>query len=298
MRIDARTRTAAVVLRPVLAVAVAAALWEAVVLAFNVPKYVLPTPVAAVEYVFNNWARLQPLFLQTASECLYGFLIGVFAGVSLALVMSELPIVNSTVYPLLIATQATPIVAIAPPLVIILGFGLAPKLVVVALIVFFPVVVNVLGGLNSVDDDLVSLVKTVGTSRWRLLLLIKFPAALPPLGAALRIGATYAVTGAVIGEWTATETPGLGNDILVQQSALNTAAVFGEVLLLTATGILGFLLMGAVERAITPWRRRARARGLLQSRYRRGCAERLAKEEVRPSGTANSGQAATEQVSA
>lgn len=257
------------VLRPVIAVLAAGVLWELVVIIFNVPHYVMPTPVDAIKYVFNHWSRLQPLFVRTAEECLFGFLIGIAAGVLLAVLMAEIPLFNSIVYPLMIASQATPIVAIAPPLVIIIGFGWAPKLVIVALIVFFPVIVNVLGALKSVDQDMLNLVKSIGTSRWRMLLLIKFPSALQPLGAALRIGATYAVTGAVIGEWTATTTPGLGSDILVQQSALNTPAVFGEVLLLTALGIFGFLLMSWIEQLITPWRRKSKARGLLQPRYRR-----------------------------
>jgi len=262
-------------LLPLVAIIAAVILWEGVVVVFHVPHYVIPTPASAARYVFDNWAHIQPLFLQTVQECVLGFVIGVAAGIILAILMSEIPVFNSTAYPLIIASQATPIVAIAPPLVIILGFGLAPKLVIVALIVFFPVIVNVLGGLNSVDPDLLNLVRSIGTSRLRLLALIKVPSALGPLGAALRLGATYSVTGAVIGEWTATTSPGLGNDILTQQSALNTPAVFGEVLLLTATGIAGFLLMGVLERLMTPWRQRAKARGILQSRYRRGCMTRL-----------------------
>lgn len=263
------------VMPPILAVVVVFLLWEGVVAVFHVPSYVIPTPVSAVKYVFAHWDRLQPLFLQTVQEFVFGFLIGVGAGVVLAVLLSEMPSLSGPLYPLIIATQATPIVAIAPPLVIILGFGMAPKLVVVALIVFFPVLINVLSGLNSVDRDMMNLVRSIGTNRIRTLALIKIPAALSPLGSALRLGAAYGITGAVIGEWTATATRGLGNDVLVQQSALNTPAVFGEVLLLTALGLFGFLLMSFLDRVIQPWRHRAKAKGLLQSPYRRGCQTRL-----------------------
>lgn len=269
-------RNTPVVLRPLVAAAVAVALWEAIVKGFHVPSYVIPTPLAAGSYVVDNWSTLQPLFFQTLSECGLGFLVGVVGGIVLAVLMSEIRVLNTTIYPLIIASQATPIVAIAPPLVIILGFGMAPKLTIVGLIVFFPMVVNVLSGLNSVDPELLALVRSIGTTRFRLLALVKLPSALVPMGAALRIGATLSVTGAVIGEWTATTTPGLGNNILNQQSALNTPAVFGEVLLLTGMGIIGFLLMCLVERLITPWRHRSKGRGLAHSSYRRSLAARLA----------------------
>jgi NitT/TauT family transport system permease protein len=266
---------APMLLRSLAAVVVAVALWEGIVVAFHIPSYVIPTPLSAAKYVFDNWSTIQPLFLQTLKEICLGFVVGVAAGLILAVIMSEVRLFHTIVYPLLIATQATPIIAIAPPLVIIMGFGITPKLTIVGLIVFFPVIINVLSGLSSVDADVLALCKSIGTSRLRLLLLVKLPSSLVPLGAALRIGATYAVTGAVIGEWTATTTPGLGNDILNQQSALNTPAVFGEVLILTGIGIAGFVLMSGVERLITPWRRRAQARGLLQSRYRRHVREGL-----------------------
>ncbi len=262
-------RTLPFAARPIVAIVVAVLLWEAVIKLFNVPPYVIPTPESTVAFVWDDWSQLQPLFFQTLSEVVLGFLVGVGVGVFLAVLMSEVKVLNTTLYPLIITSQAAPIVAIAPPLVIILGFGMLPKLVIVGLCVFFPIVVNMLSALNSVDPEMLALVKSIETSRLRLLALVKLPSALGPLCAALRIGATFAVTGAVIGEWTATATRGLGNNILTQESALNTPAVFGEVIMLTGIGIAGFLLMSLLERFVIPWRRRSTARGLLRSRFRR-----------------------------
>jgi NitT/TauT family transport system permease protein len=169
-------------------------------------------------------------------------------------------VVQRVVYPVLIASQAIPVVAIAAPLVIVFGFGLAPKVLIVAFIVFFPVVVNVLDGLASVDRDLLNLARIMDGRPLRVFLLIELPATLTPLFSALKLGATYAVTGAVLGEWTASLTPGLGNYLLVQNSRLNTDAVYGAVLLLAAIGVAGFLIVLGLERLATPWRVRSTAR--------------------------------------
>lgn len=161
---------------------------------------------------------------------------------------------------MLIASQAIPVVAIAFPLVILLGFGLGPKVVIVAFIVFFPVVVNVLDGLAGVDRDLLNLARIMDGRPIHVLWVIELPATLTPLFSALKLGATYAVTGAVLGEWTATTTAGLGNYLLIQNERLNTSAVYGAVLLLTAIGVTGFVLVVGAERFCTPWRTRSTAR--------------------------------------
>jgi NitT/TauT family transport system permease protein len=174
--------------------------------------------------------------------------------------MSRWSLVQRAVYPILIGSQAIPIVAIAAPLVIVLGFGLGPKIAIVAFIVFFPVVVNVLDGFASVDRDLLNLARIMDGRSLRVLWVIELPATLTPLFSALKLGATYAVTGAVLGEWTASLTPGLGNYLLIQNSRLNTPAVYAAVLLLTAIGVTGFLAVVGAERLCTPWRTRSTAR--------------------------------------
>ncbi|MFI5036113.1 MAG: ABC transporter permease [Acidimicrobiales bacterium] len=154
-----------------------------------------------------------------------------------------------------------PIIALALPLVLILGFSVTPIVVVVAWIVFFPVAVNVLDGLSHVDQDLVNLARVFGASRWRTFLQIEIPAAVTSLFTGLKIGATYAVTGAIIGE---IYTAGGGASLALYQehanANLNVAAVYGTTMLMTAIGISWFLLVLGVEVLVTPWQRRSVAR--------------------------------------
>jgi ABC-type nitrate/sulfonate/bicarbonate transport system permease component len=227
---------------------------------FDVKPYLVPSPEEALRTIRDQWDVLRPLTWTTVKETAIGFVVGAAFGFVLAVVMSRWSLVQRVVYPVLVASQAIPVVAIAAPLVIVLGFGLAPKVVIVAFIVFFPVVVNVLDGFASIDRDLLNLARIMSGRPMRVLLLIELPATLTPLFSALKLGATYAVTGAVLGEWTASLTPGLGNYLLVQNARLNTAAVYAAVLLLTAIGVTGFLLVMAVEHAATPWRTRSTAR--------------------------------------
>ncbi len=252
---------------PVGAVAGVFVLWDLAVRAFDIAPYLVPSPGDAFRAIGEDWDVLSERTLTTLKETSIGFGLGAGIGFALAVLMSRWSVVQRIVYPVLIASQAIPVPAIAAPLVIVLGFGLAPKVAVVAFIVFFPVVVNVLDGLASVDRDLLNLARIMDGRRTRVLFLIELPATLSPLFSALKLGAAYAVTGAVIGESLASLTPGLGNYLTLQNSRLNTDAVYGAVLLLAAIGVGGFLLMTALERLATPWRSRTTAR-----RRRRGPA--------------------------
>lgn len=234
--------------------------WDLAIRILDVQPYLVPAPGDALRAILDDWSVLRGLTWTTVQETALGFLAGASAGFVLAVVMSRWSLVQRVVYPVLIASQAIPVVAIAAPLVIVFGFGLTPKVLIVAFIVFFPVVVNVLDGLASVDRDLLNLARVMDGRPVRVFLLIELPATLTPLFSALKLGATYAVTGAVLGEWTASLTPGLGNYLLVQNSRLNTEAVYGAVLLLAAIGVIGFLLVAGIERVVTPWRVRSTAR--------------------------------------
>lgn len=249
-------------LLPVAAVLGVFVLWGLIVRVFDVKPYLVPSPVEALRAIRDDWEVLRPLLWTTVSETAIGFAVGAVVGFVLAVVMSRWSVVQRVVYPVLVASQAIPVVAISAPLVILLGFGLGPKVVIVAFIVFFPVVVNVLDGLASVDRDLLNLARVMDGRPVRVLRAIELPATLTPLFSALKLGATYAVTGAVLGEWTASTTPGLGNYLLIQNSRLDTPAVYAAVLLLTAIGVTAFLLVMAAEHLSTPWRTRSTARRL------------------------------------
>ena len=247
-------------LTPVAAVLGVFVLWGLIVRVFHVEPYVVPSPQDALAALVDHWDVLAPLTRVTVQETVIGFAVGALVGFALAVVMSRLSLVQRVVYPVLVGSQAIPIVAVAVPIVLVFGYGLLPKVVITAFIVFFPVVVNVLDGFASVDRDLLNLARIMHGGRTRVLLHIEMPATLTPLFSALKLGATYAVTGAVLGEWAGTKEYGLGNFLLIQQSRLATDTVYATVLLLTAIGVTMFLLVMAAERLATPWRTRSTAR--------------------------------------
>jgi ABC-type nitrate/sulfonate/bicarbonate transport system permease component len=260
-------KTAVRLVMAALAVGLIFGVWNLVIFAFDLKAYALPTPQDSVSAIYHRWSTFQPLTVQTIKETAYGFLIGAAIGFLLGVFMSASKTVQRLVYPALITSQAVPIVAIAAPLAILFGFGVLPKLVIVAWVVFFPVVVNVLDGLAHVDRDLVNLARVMGAKRTRAFLAIQLPATLSPLFSGLKIGATYAVTGAVIGEWVASAQQGLGTYLLTANASLDTQGVMGATILLTAIGVASFLLVMAVEVVATPWRTRSTARHGIRSLF-------------------------------
>ncbi|CAN5179906.1 ABC transporter permease [soil metagenome] len=240
---------------PLFGLVLVVALWDLSVRMFDIAPYVLPSPARTFEALRDDWSSLGPGMIITSKEFIVGFVIGAAAGFLFALVMSWSNTVQRFLYPILITSQAVPIIAVAPALVIWMGFGLAPKLTIVALIVFFPVVVNVLDGLASVDKDLIALVRAMGGTRWRIFRSVTLPATLTPLFSALKMTATFAVTGAVLGEWTASTTGGLGVSLLEAQSRLDVASVFAAIILLVALGLAAFGCVAGAEVLLTPWRR-------------------------------------------
>jgi ABC-type nitrate/sulfonate/bicarbonate transport system permease component len=232
-------------------------LWQAAVVMFDVPRFVVPTPEATIEMLFNNGPMVRELLWQTFKETISGYVIGAAVGFLLAVFMSQMPLMGRLIYPALVTSQAIPIVGIAAPLVIIFGFGMTPKLIVVGWIVFFPVVVNVMDGLAQVDQDQINLARLLGGTRLRTFLIVKLPACLGPLFSGLKIGASYAVTGAVIGEWTASSRMGLGTYLLSANAQMNTPGVYGAMMLMTLIGVGSFVALLVIEYVATPWRHRA-----------------------------------------
>jgi ABC-type nitrate/sulfonate/bicarbonate transport system permease component len=245
---------------PVLSLALILLLWQGIVVVFNIAPYIAPRPMQAIRAVTGDWSTLWPLVLGTLRETVYGFVAGALLGVFLGVVLAKIQFLQRMVYPVLVLSQAVPIIALAAPLVLILGFSVTPKVVIVAWIVFFPVTVNVFDGLCHVDEDLLNLARVYGASRWRTFLQIEIPATTTPLFSGLKIGATYAVTGAIIGEMAV----GGGSSLALYQehanSNLNTAAVYGTTMLMTAIGISWFLMVVGTEVLVTPWQRRSIAR--------------------------------------
>jgi ABC-type nitrate/sulfonate/bicarbonate transport system permease component len=234
--------------------------WHFAVTSFHIPRYVMPAPSEVWDHIVEDRAALIKGMRITFVEFLFGFIFGAGAGFVFAVAMDSAAVVRSALYPILIASQAVPIIAISAALTIWLGFGLSPKLVIVALTVFFPVVVNVLDGLASVDRDMLNLAKSMGGNRVAIFRHVMLLATYTPLFSALKLSATFSVTGAVIGEWTASTSGGLGAYLLQANSRLNTAGTFAAIAFLAALGIASFVLVVLVESLLTPWRSLAHAR--------------------------------------
>jgi putative hydroxymethylpyrimidine transport system permease protein len=183
---------------------------------------------------------------------LLGFALAVAAGLLLAVALHLSGTLRRALYPLLISSQTIPVVVLAPVLVILLGFDLAPKLAIVALVCFFPIVVNTVDGLRSVDPELVRMMRTLDGSRWAILKRVELPWALPLAFSGMRVAATYAAIGAVFGEW-AGSSAGLGYLMLQATPNLDTPRIFAAIVILTALSLGLFLLIRLVERRVVGW---------------------------------------------
>jgi ABC-type nitrate/sulfonate/bicarbonate transport system permease component len=189
----------------------------------------------------------------TLQEVLAGIAIALVAGAALAVALHLSITLRRVTYPLLVASQTIPIVVIAPILVVWLGFGIGPKLAIIALICFFPITVNTLDGLGSVDPDLVKMFRTLDASRWQRLRRVEAPTALPYFFSGAKIAVAIAVIGAVFGEWAGSSS-GLGHLILVSSGELSTALTFAAIFVLSAIAILLFALLALLERRIVTWK--------------------------------------------
>jgi putative hydroxymethylpyrimidine transport system permease protein len=239
---------------PTLAIIVVLALlWEAASHWFGVPDYILPSLDSIFSTMADDWSgTLASATWVTTEEVLLGFLLSIVVGVLLATALHSSRVIRNAVYPLLIGSQAVPIVVIAPVLTIIFGFSITPKLIVVALICFFPVVVNAVDGLASVDPELLRVMRTLDGGRWATFRRVEAPAALPSLFSGLRIAATYAPIGAVFAEYAGSQN-GLGYLMVQATPQLETSLVFAAIFILTAEAIVLFVAVTVLERLCCPW---------------------------------------------
>jgi ABC-type nitrate/sulfonate/bicarbonate transport system permease component len=253
---------ALIVLAPVAIAAVLLAAWELAAQwdlladALGIEPFLVPAPSEVAEALWDDRALLAENAWVTAQEVLAGLAIAIAAGFAFALVLHVYPTLRRAFYPLLVASQTVPVIAIAPILIVWFGYGIGPKLAIIALVCFFPVTVNTLDGLRSVDPDLIRMMRTLDAKRGRILTRVEVPWALPSLLSGARIAAAVAVIGAVFGEWTGARS-GLGHLILISQGQLLTARVFAAVVVLSAMAIALFGLLALVERRWAWWGRAA-----------------------------------------
>ncbi|MEE8449548.1 MAG: ABC transporter permease, partial [Thermodesulfobacteriota bacterium] len=228
-------------------------LWEVLVPVLEIPRFVLPTPSQILGEIFNVPATLARHSLVTLYEILLGFLIGVGVGVGLAISIVYSKVLEETIYPLVIFTQVIPKIAIAPLLIIWLGYGAPPKIVIVFLICFFPMVIDTAAGLKSVEEDMLHLIRALGATPWQIFTKIRLPNAMPYIFNGMKISVTLAVVGAIVGEFVGAS-EGLGYLILVGSANLETNLLFAAVIVLSLLGIVLFSLVRVLEKICIPWK--------------------------------------------
>jgi ABC-type nitrate/sulfonate/bicarbonate transport system permease component len=229
--------------------------WQGVASLHSVDDLTLASPIETWNALRADWALLWDNALVTLVEVLLGLAIAVLAGVGLALAMHLVRPLRDAAYPSLVASQAIPIVVLAPIFVLAFDYGIGPKLAIVALICFFPITVNLLDGLRSVEPDLLKLMKSFGASRLRTLRSVELPASLPFLFSGLKVAATVSVIGAVFGEWAGAD-EGLGRLVLLGNTQLQTPRVYAGIVLLTLMAVALFALVVVAERIACPWNRK------------------------------------------
>jgi ABC-type nitrate/sulfonate/bicarbonate transport system permease component len=241
-------------LAPLLAIALGLVAWEVAVIVRDTPRWLVPRPTEIGRELVHSRALLWRHTWTTLQEMLAGLAIAFALGVALAVAIASSRLVERSLYPAVIASQAVPIIALAPILLIWFGYGMTPKVIVVVLTCFFPIVVNMVDGLRAPDADALALLRSMGASRWQLLRIVRVPASLPHLFSGVRIAAAWSVIGALVGEWVGASS-GLGYLMIRSQSQFQTPRLFAAVLIAAALGIVLFTAVALLERAVLPWRR-------------------------------------------
>jgi NitT/TauT family transport system permease protein len=262
-RRQARARRSAVVY-PIAVVLVLMVLWEVGTRVFGVPAFILPPPSVIAVSMHDKAGLLLAHGWVSTKEIVLGYLLSIAVGVPLALATFLWPAFARSVYPLLVSSQAVPKTAIAPLFIVWFGFGLLPKVLIAFLIAFFPIVINTVVGLASIEPEKIHLARSMGLGGGATFFKIRLPNALPSIFGGLKIAITLAVVGAVVGEFVGGDA-GLGYLLMTANGSMDTALLFAGLLGLTLIGVVFFLLIEIAERLAIPWHTSSRNTGAGES---------------------------------
>lgn len=226
--------------------------WEAAVWLFDLQPWLLPPPSRVLGELYAERTVLLGHSLRTLSEALLGMSIAILSGLALGIAIFYSSLLRKTLYPLLVATQTVPLVVLAPLLVIWFGYGLLPKILVVVLACFFPIAVNTVTGLQSVDPDLIRLFQSFGAKPAAIFRIAQWPASVPAILSGIKVAASYAVMAAVVGEWMGSD-HGLGIYIIRSAHSFLTARVFAGILLVSVYSVLLFAFVEQAEKKVVFW---------------------------------------------
>jgi putative hydroxymethylpyrimidine transport system permease protein len=240
-------------LLPLLLLVAIGVLWQVSVRIWDLPPYILPSPGRIILVMAERWNLLLANSMVTLGEISVGFVVALIGGVALALAIHSSRIVERALLPLVIASQTIPVFAIAPLLILWFGYGMGSKVVMAAIIVFFPIVINTVEGLRATDPDTISLLKVLEATPRQIMLKVRIPQALPFVFSGLKIGVAVSVIGAVIGEWVGAR-EGLGYLMIHANAQLQVDLVFAAIFCLSVMGVALYALIGLLERHVVCWR--------------------------------------------
>lgn len=231
--------------------------WELAIWAFDIKGFLLPQPMDVMVTLWDSRVQLLDESWVTFQESFWGFLLAVATAIPIAILITFSRIASATIYPLLVISQVIPKVAVAPLLVVWMGFGVGPKILLAFLIAFFPIVVNTATGLNNIEPKMIHLARSMGASTWETFVYFRLPSSLPVFFAGLKVGVTFAVIGALVGEFVGAGS-GLGHLTVIAMGSLNTELVFAAIIAMAAIGVAMYVAIEVIERLVVPWNRSKR----------------------------------------
>lgn len=237
---------------PLLGIFLFLAFWQISVMILDLPSYLLPTPTEILMTGIDRFDLILEHSWVTAYEMLLGYFLAIVVAVPLAIAITASPTFDKFITPILLFFQTVPKIAIAPLFLVWFGVGPLPKVLVAFLISFFPIIIDTAVGLRSVSSEMVDLARSMGASRTQIFTQFRLPTSLPYLFSGLKVAATLAVVGAVVGEFVGAD-KGLGYLLLVTNSNLQTALMFATIVALTAQGLILFYLIQVLENWLIPW---------------------------------------------
>jgi NitT/TauT family transport system permease protein len=227
-------------------------LWQAATVLFAINPYILPPPLAIARTLILSLRFLTPHVLVTLTETVLGFFLAAVVGVVLAMVLAHFRRLREASYPVLIFVQTTPKVALAPILLLWFGYGWLPKLAMTFLAAFFPILINTMAGLTTIDEELVYLTRVLGATPTQVYTKVRLRNALPYMFAGFKVGMTLAIIGALVAEFVSAER-GLGYIIVTAQGQFRTDLAFAAIFLLGVIGLTLFYLLAIAEKILLPW---------------------------------------------
>jgi NitT/TauT family transport system permease protein len=227
-------------------------LWQAVTVLFDIPEYLLPPPTVIAERVWQDKAYLLQQSVPTIIEIWAAFGIAVVGGILLGIAIAYSRWAEEGILPIIVSLEVIPKIALAPLFLIWFGFGLAPKIAVATLLCFFPILINTVKGIRSVETEMVQWMSTMGARQRTIFAKLTFPGALPYIFAGMKIAITAAVVGAIVGEWVGSDA-GLGYLILRDSGFLDTTGMFSALIVVTVIGVVSFGVVAALERRTLSW---------------------------------------------